>query len=818
MISLVGKKYKEIVVTNVDSLGLQPTFDVEVKTNHHYLTKSNVVTHNTSILANVVSGGLEPVFMHEYIRTVIVNHVPEHIADVTPKWYEGEWYETDMFKFTNEGSDEILKGTDEFGVVYKIDKNRGLTKEVLCEDYGVRHMKQLGKWDASADWAVTTTNLTVHDHVNDLTGFARWVDSAMSKCVAEGTIISTNKGLKPIEALGIHCAEDGAGFVAPSDSYTVLDEYGNEKEVTSHYFGGVKPCNTVRFDNGFELTAALTHKLKTSSGWKTIGEIKVGDKVFYRTTPFVTNRPYVMPPQPIFANNAKHITFPDVVDEDFALLIGMWIADGSLTDNSVSICEKNQQVSQLCEQLMVQLFGTHHVQLDERWNVQTHYVHSRAIATWFKEQFGHGAEHKHLPQWLLDSPVSVWKAFIEGLTLDGYLKTDKYGSSLVVFDGYAKDVSEKVTYMLSTMGIQYSLSSRVVGDGKTTYGVTAWLEDNDTIIPIEEHKTQYSIKGKTQKQTYVSPSTFEQLILNQPNNTYGSIIRARLRKCQQRGNMVRMSFLEKTGLEFDRQLTCVTVTDITDVGSKKVYDIEVEDTHSYLINGIVSHNTINVPNDYPFADFVNIYLDAYNSKYVKGVTTYRSGTMMSVLAAKDEKFADPADEEIILDDVKLPDSSPATMKTLKAEGRKWYLTVIWNEQQTRPFALFVHTNNTEKSVTASNAIDKLVELARTKGIPERHIAGALEKIKTDSNATKITRMISLNLRHGVLITNIVAALDKVEDVFAGSFLFQIKKFLSTFIKDGEKITGQKCEVCGSTNIVFSEGCQKCGDCGSSKCG
>jgi hypothetical protein len=168
--------------------------------------------------------------------------------------------------------------------------------------------------------------------------------------------------------------------------------------------------------------------------------------------------------------------------------------------------------------------------------------------------------------------------------------------------------------------------------------------------------------------------------------------------------------------------------------------------------------------------------------------------------------------------VKLPDSSPATMKTLKAEGRKWYLTVIWNEQQTRPFALFVHTNSHEKSVTASDAIDRLIDLARSKGIPERHIEAAMDKINADTNATKIARMISLNLRHGVLIRNIVTALDRVEDVFVGSFLFQIKKFLSTFIKDGEKAVGQVCESCGSSNVVFSEGCQKCADCGSSKCG
>ena len=111
-----------------------------------------------------------------------------------------------------------------------------------------------------------------------------------------------------------------------------------------------------------------------------------------------------------------------------------------------------------------------------------------------------------------------------------------------------------------------------------------------------------------------------------------------------------------------------------------------------------------------------------------------------------------------------------------------------------------------------------VSQSRYKGIPGRHINDAIEKMKSDTNATRIARMISLNLRHGVLIKNIVAALDKVEDVIVGSFLFQIKKFLSSYVKDGEKVDGQTCENCGSTNIIFSEGCQKCGDCGSSKCG
>jgi len=383
-------KLRDIGIRNSSLLSIQPT-------------------GNTSILANVVSGGLEPIFMPEYVRTVIVGRMPEHIADVTPKWYEGEWHESDMFKFVKEGDEEILHGVDSEGVVYKIDQNRGLTKEVLCEDYGVRHLKSVGKWNPDADWAVTTDNLDVQAHVQDLTGFARWVDSAMSK-------------------------------------------------------------------------------------------------------------------------------------------------------------------------------------------------------------------------------------------------------------------------------------------------------------------------------------------------------------------------------------------------------------------------TVNVPNDYPFEQFKDIYLDAYKAGHVKGVTTYRAGTMAAVLAAKDEKLADQSDEELILDDVKLPSSSPAMMKTIKAEGKKWYLTVILNEQQTRPFALFVHTNSREKNVTTHGAVDRVIALARTKGIPKKHIEDTLEKISADSNSAKMTRAISLLLRHGVLIRNIVSTLDKVEDVFVGTFLFQIKKFLGSYIKDGERVEDEKCLECGSEIVVFSEGCKKCQNCGSSKCG
>lgn len=395
----------------VKSLDLPDEYMDKLRTTgiHNSSLLSIQPTGNTSIFANVVSGGLEPIFMSEYVRTVIVGEMPPEFKEgACPKWYEGEWHETELFKFAKEGDEEILKAKPN-GVVYKIDKNRGLTKEVLCEDYGVRWLKSHNEWDPEAEWAVTTANLDVGDHVRDLKGFARWVDSSVSK-------------------------------------------------------------------------------------------------------------------------------------------------------------------------------------------------------------------------------------------------------------------------------------------------------------------------------------------------------------------------------------------------------------------------TVNVPNEYPFEQFKNIYLDAYQSGYIKGITTYRTGTMTNVLSASEEKDATDIDEEIMMDDVKVPSQAPAMVSTIRSDGRKWYLTTIMDEEQRRPVAFFVHTNSHEKNATTHDAVERLLTLAKEKGIPARWIHDTITKMEKDNNTTKIARAISLNLRHGVLIKNVVAVLDQVENIFVGSFLFQIKKYLSQYIKDGEKVDNGGCPECGNDSVVFREGCKVCVSCGSSKCG
>jgi hypothetical protein len=174
-------------------------------------------------------------------------------------------------------------------------------------------------------------------------------------------------------------------------------------------------------------------------------------------------------------------------------------------------------------------------------------------------------------------------------------------------------------------------------------------------------------------------------------------------------------------------------------------------------------------------------------------------------------------EVIIPENVVLPDDAPARMKTLRAEGKKWYLTVVYKPDTEVPFALFCHTNNHDKSAQTYDAVERLLELAAHKGIAERFVGAASEKMKYDPNTGKITRVISMLLRHGVLIENIVAELDKMQDIYAGSFLFHLKKFLSNYIMDGAIAVGNVCPECDTT-LVYSEGCFKCPSCGHSKCG
>ena len=140
-------------------------------------------TGNSSVFANNVSGGLEPLFMPKYVRTTIFPYAPEGLSRPKNIDWENKTYETDgstEWIWIKEGDENLLKTT--FGdYVWKFDKSRGLLRETVVMDYAVRFLMDRGEWDPKAEWAATTTELTTNEHVDTMAIFAKYIDSAMSK-------------------------------------------------------------------------------------------------------------------------------------------------------------------------------------------------------------------------------------------------------------------------------------------------------------------------------------------------------------------------------------------------------------------------------------------------------------------------------------------------------------------------------------------------------------------------------------------------------------------------------------------------------------
>jgi ribonucleoside-diphosphate reductase alpha chain len=145
-------------------------------------------TGNGSVFANLVSGGLEPLFMHAYVRTSVQQHYPEGLSapdaiDWEKKNYNyAEKKDGVKWEWVLEG-DENLLATELQGKIWKIDRVRGLLKEEWVEDYGVSYLKEAGLWKENATWGACAMNLNVQAHIDTMSIFAKWVDSAISKTI-----------------------------------------------------------------------------------------------------------------------------------------------------------------------------------------------------------------------------------------------------------------------------------------------------------------------------------------------------------------------------------------------------------------------------------------------------------------------------------------------------------------------------------------------------------------------------------------------------------------------------------------------------------
>lgn len=298
--------------------------------------------------------------------------------------------------------------------------------------------------------------------------------------------------------------------------------------------------------------------------------------------------------------------------------------------------------------------------------------------------------------------------------------------------------------------------------------------------------------------------------------------------------------------EFDKHRGLIKGTTIEDYGftvAKKIYGIEkatlLKDTTSLNINdhleplkiiskyiNMNSSKTINVPNNYEYKDFKHLYMTAWEYG-IKGITTYRAGTMSAVLEKKQqitefqnalEQQFNEAGDSIIKNVLTLPNEFYAKGFIRKDHNKKkWYILLAFADKNyKKPFAVFVNTNCNETNEITEDFIKSMETLLSDNNIPKNLIEEQRKKYEHQKNVTKIARIVGMALRHNIRILDIIKLMDTYSTQVS-SFIFHLQKVLSLYIPEGTKVKEEECPNCKQKKIIYREGCKMCINCSWGKC-
>lgn len=231
--------------------------------------------------------------------------------------------------------------------------------------------------------------------------------------------------------------------------------------------------------------------------------------------------------------------------------------------------------------------------------------------------------------------------------------------------------------------------------------------------------------------------------------------------------------------------------------------------------------TCNVPKDIDKKLVSDIYIKAWEEG-CKGFTIYRDGSRSGVLIDSSSK-----EESNLI----IKNDAPKRPKKLKCDVYHIQVTKRLDKPRTFDYLVLVGLLNDEPYE---------VFVMENGSIPRHYKSGIIIKIKRGQykleldgdhknkytvdnildNTTEfedsLTRLTSTSLRHGVDISYVVQQLEKATgDMW--SFSKAVSRAIKKYIKEGTQVTGESCQKCNSTNLVRSEGCISCLDCGHSKC-
>lgn len=218
--------------------------------------------------------------------------------------------------------------------------------------------------------------------------------------------------------------------------------------------------------------------------------------------------------------------------------------------------------------------------------------------------------------------------------------------------------------------------------------------------------------------------------------------------------------------------------------------------------------TVNLPEDVSEEMIGKIFLTAWKHG-LKGITIYRDNCRTGILS---EKSLVKEDEIRKTHAPKRPKELPCDVHHISVKGKKYFVLVgLLNGQ---PYEVFAGKNNGAFDSFETGKLIKVKKGYYKADFGEDNQIAPIS-LASDEHEECINRLTSVSLRHGADIQFIVEQLGKVNGEM-NSFAKCVARALKKYIKDGSKCR-EKCEKCGSEDVVYQEGCKICKVCANSKC-
>ncbi|HYT95006.1 MAG TPA: HNH endonuclease, partial [Gemmataceae bacterium] len=487
--------------------------------------------------------------------------------------------------------------------------------------------------------------LSAESHIRMLAAAQPFISGAISKCVTGDTLIATDRGLVPIA--NFYAGEQPDSF---REERLRVGSIGGPQETKQFYYGGERSTLRLTLLDGRTLEGTPNHRVKVANedgyGWKRLDEITTDDMVAYQLG---TDLWAAQPVAISFTGSAlygcqKEIRIPAEVNEQFARLIGYYAAEGNMTPQNwtLHITNNCDAVLAAVQSAFRELFGLEtRIAIDPRNGVKSVVATSKTLIELFQHLGLSGkAGAKVIPPCILQSPRHIVQEFVGGLWLDGYVREDGMVAICLA--------SERLIRQLQVVMNNFGLRARINMKWNAAYeryypelemhGADAKrfvqlfrVDEPWKIARLAEVAAKVKITESVHSDVVPCFRAVAQRVVSENHKTQGyrQLFDKRTKNiCWQ---TTRSLYADFRIPEYEEIITNnIHFSRVREIqpGCAEVYDFHVPSNNTFVGNGVVNHNTINMPHDASIEDVKRAYLLSWQLM-LKANALYRDGSKLS---------------------------------------------------------------------------------------------------------------------------------------------------------------------------------------------